>query len=161
MIWALSSGERVANLRLPVRAKFKRELNKNVITFNETNFQLLTIFSQDFGGLSNTFGLGKEGADFIAGHDLPDGVVLHAIADDHVASIVQSPKSRLDFTFHASGADIAFCSEFNALQIRWHEVMDDSGIVLSWRTIIDTIDIGHQNGKISIDFDSNTSYIKN
>lgn len=127
------------------RTKKERKINK------------LTVFRQNFGWLAVRSGYGEESADLLAVHDLANGVILHAIANDNVASVLQGPHRGVDFRLHAPSTDVALGTELDFAQIGRNEVVDHPGIVLGWGFVVDAVDVGHQYGQIGVQLDRDTS----
>jgi len=111
-----------------------------------------TILGQDLDRHGVAGSLGEEAAHLLSSHDLADGVVLHAVANDHGRAVVQSIQGRAHFGLHPSGASVRLLAELHPLQILRVELAHHPGVHGTGRLVVDAVDVGHEDGEVRMGF---------
>ena len=75
----------------------------------------------------------------------------HAVADDDGRAVFQGPHGGLDLGLHAAGSHIGLDPEGDLVQVVRNERVNDPSAFVAGRTVVDAVDVGHQDGQVGAD----------
>ena len=83
-----------------------------------------------------------------AGDDVADGIIVHAIANDHRDAAVECPGGGGHLALHAAQADARFLPKSDRLVALWVVGVQQLGAILSGRLRVDAVHVGHEEERI-------------
>ena len=77
----------------------------------------------------------------------------HAVADDDGRSVFERPHGGLDLGLHSAGPDVGLDPEGDLVEVVRNEGVKDSSALVARRSVVDAVDVGHQDGEVGADLD--------